>query len=200
MKKMISGICALAVSAALLHGQVDIGKPAPPFKSHDINGKFHALSDYKGKIVVLEAYNLDCPFCAHHFKTGAMQELQEEVTRQGGIWLVINSSHAKSSSYRSPEQARQEYKAQKMKATAWLDDSSGRIGQAYGLKTTPHMVVIDAEGKVAYNGAIDNHAATSGNPRESRNYVREAFQSLKAGKPVQVSRTRPYGCGIKYGS
>jgi peroxiredoxin len=175
-----------------------VGKPAPDFAARDLNGKTHKLSDFKGKIVVLESYNLDCPFCANHFTTGAMQELQAEATSKGVVWLVVNSSNPKSPSHRSTAAAKKEWAAQKMKATAWIDDSDGKLGKAYGLKVTPHMVVINASGEVAYNGAIDDAAVTGGDPRKARNYVREAIQALQAGKPVAVSRTKPYGCGIKY--
>src|SRR6266513_1706398 len=99
----------------------ELGKPAPDFTATDINGKAHKLSDYKGKIVVLESYNLDCPFCHNHFKTGAMQDLQGELTAKGIVWLLVNSSNPKSPSYRTPEKAQKEWNAQKMKATAWLD-------------------------------------------------------------------------------
>jgi peroxiredoxin len=177
-----------------------VGKPAPDFTGTDINGQTHRLSDYKDKIVVLEEYNLDCPFCANHFKTGAMQELQGYATSKGVVWLLVNSVGSRSGSYRKPEQARKEFVAQKMKATAWLDDHSGAIGKAYGLKTTPHMIVIDQKGTVAYNGAIDDRAEPEGDPRTARNYVREAIDSLMAGKPVAKTTSKPYGCGVKYGS
>ncbi len=175
-----------------------VGKPAPDFAARDLNGKTHNLSDFKGKIVVLESYNLDCPFCANHFTTGAMQELQAEATSKGVVWLVVNSSNPKSPSHRSTAAAKKEWAAQKMKATAWVDDSDGKLGKAFGLKVTPHMIVINTNGEVAYNGAIDDAAVTDGDPRKARNYVREAIQALQAGKPVAVSRTKPYGCGIKY--
>src|SRR5512139_1002621 len=116
MKKIVLILSVMFASTALLFSEAEVGKPAPDFVAKDSNGKTHKLADYKGKIVVLEAYNLDCPFCANHFKTGAMQELQKEMTSQGGIWLVINSVHPKHSSYRGPDQANREFKAQKMNA------------------------------------------------------------------------------------
>jgi peroxiredoxin len=198
MKKIILGMLALMLTTAIALADATVGKPAPDFTAKDINGKTHKLSDYKGKIVVLEAYNLDCPFCANHFKTGAMQELQAETTAKGVVWLLINSSNPKSGSYRSTAAAMKEWDQQKMKATAWIDDSSGKVGKAYGLKTTPHMIVIDKDGKVAYNGAIDDKAQPEGDPRKARNYVRDAINSLQAGQPVQVASTKSYGCGIKY--
>src|SRR5262249_39504792 len=101
-------------------------------------------------------------------------------------------------SYRKPEQSKKEFTVQKMKATAWLDDNSGAIGKAYGLKTTPHMIVIDTHGMVAYNGAIDDRAETEGDPRTAHNYVRAAIDSLLAGEPVVKTASKPYGCGVKY--
>ncbi|MGC8886528.1 MAG: redoxin domain-containing protein [Verrucomicrobiia bacterium] len=199
MKKIT--ISAIILSIAMLniaYGEAVVGKPAPEFTAKDINGKMHKLADYKGKIVVIEAYNLDCPFCANHFKTGAMQELQGWATGQGVVWFVVNSVNPKNPSHRTPEQAKKEFESQKMKATAWIDDSDGKLGKAYGLKTTPHIVIIDKEGNVAYNGAIDDRPATSGDPRTARNYVKEALQNLLAGKPVEVKQTKPYGCSVKY--
>src|SRR5436309_9956288 len=160
--KIITLLSVLFLAQAVARADGVVGKPAPDFTGKDINGQTHRLADYKGKIVVLEEYNLDCPFCANHFKTGAMQELQGYAISNGVVWMVVNSAHRKSGSYREPEQAKKEFAAQKMHATAWLDDSSGAIGKAYGLKTTPHMIVIDRNGVVAYNGAIDDRADTEG--------------------------------------
>lgn len=175
-----------------------IGQPAPDFTAQDVNGKVHRLSDYRGKIVVLEAYNLDCPFVVNHYKTGSMQALQDAVTGKGGIWLVVNSVHKSHPSYRSPEAARKEFASQSMKATAWIDDNEGSLGKLYGMKTTPHMFVIDASGKLAYQGAIDDRAASSGDPRTAKNYVKLAVEALLAGKPIQTTETKPYGCSVKY--
>jgi peroxiredoxin len=198
MKRIILTAVTLVLAGVTGWAAADVGKPAPAFTARDIHGKTHQLSDYKGKIVVLEAYNLDCPFCANHFKTGAMQDLQSWATSKGVVWLVVNSTHAKHPSYRPPARAQKEFAAQKMKATAWLDDHSGEVGKAYGLKTTPHMVVIDKNGVVTYNGAIDDKAESEGDPRKARNYVREAIEQLQAGEPVIIKTTKPYGCGVKY--
>lgn len=178
--------------------EVRIGAPAPDFTARDINGKVHRLSDYRGKIVVLEAYNLDCPFCANHYKTGSMQSLQDAVTSKGGVWLVVNSTHKGNPSYRTPEAARKEFAAQGIKATAWLDDSDGKVGKLYGMKTTPHMFVIDPAGNLAYQGAIDDRPASSGDPRTAKNYVKLAVEALLAGKAVPIAATKPYGCSVKY--
>ena len=179
-------------------GQVRVGQPAPEFVGTDINGKSHRLSDYRGKVVVLESINLDCPFCANHYKTGAMPALQGNVVSKGVVWLAVNSTHARSPSYRKPEIARKEFADLGMRASVWIDDHTGAIGKKYGLQTTPHLVVIDQQGVVAYQGAIDDRPASSGDPRTARNYVRLAIEALMAGKPVPVRETKPYGCGIKY--
>jgi len=198
MKNLFLATLLLMANFVAALADAQTGKPAPDFAARDLNGKTHKLSDFKGKIVVLESYNLDCPFCANHFTTGAMQELQAEATSKGVVWLVVNSSNPKSPSHRSTAAAKKEWAAQRMKATAWIDDSDGKLGKAYGLKVTPHMIVINASGEVAYNGAIDDAAVTDGDPRKARNYIREAIQALQAGTPIAVSRTKPYGCGIKY--
>jgi peroxiredoxin len=197
MKKLLLSL-ALTCAAGVALAAVEIGKPAPDFTATEITGKTIKLSDYKGKIVVLESYNLDCPFCANHFKTGAMQELQADLAAKGVVWLMVNSVNSGHPSHRSAEDAKKEWADQKLKATAWLDDSSGDIGKAYGMKTTPQMFVINAGGNLAYQGAIDDKAASSGDPRKARNYVKEAVNNLLAGKPVEVTQTKPYGCGVKY--
>jgi peroxiredoxin len=188
------------LALALTVGAAEVGQPAPGFTGTDINGKTHSLSDYKGKIVVLEAYNLDCPYCANHFKTGAMQELQKELSDKGVVWLLVNSVNPEHPSHRSPEKARAEWEQQNIQATAWIDDSSGEIGRAYGLRTTPHMIVIDQQGNLAYDGAIDDQPSAKGDPKAARNYVREAVDALLAGEPVPTAETKPYGCSVKYGS
>jgi peroxiredoxin len=197
MKTTLTMLCGMVASALLLHA-VEVGQPAPDFSATDIDGKTHRLADFKGKIVVIEAYNLDCPYCANHYKTGAMQELQAYATSKGVVWLLVNSVNPKHPNYRTREAAKKEFVAQKIKATAWIDDSSGALGRAYGLKTTPHLVIIDKNGNIAYDGAIDDKPATSGDPRKARNYVREALDQLLAGEKVAVPKTKPYGCSVKY--
>jgi peroxiredoxin len=175
-----------------------VGKPAPDFTATDINAKTLKLSDYQGKIVVLEAYNLDCPFCANHFKSGAMQELQQWAVSKGVVWLLVNSAGQHSGSYRDAATAKKEWDELKIKATAWIDDHDGKVGKLYGMRTTPHMFVIDQKGLLAYQGAIDDRPEPEGDPRKARNYVREAIAKLQAGEKIAVTETRSYGCGVKY--
>ncbi|MGA3163417.1 MAG: thioredoxin family protein [Verrucomicrobiota bacterium] len=196
MKKffiLLTGMALVANAMAL-----EIGKPAPDFTATDINGKTVKLSDYKGKIVVLESYNSDCPFCNNHYKTGAMQGLQSDLAAKGVVWLIVNSVNPKHPSYRTPEQAKKEWADKKIIATAWIDDSSGAVGHLYGMKTTPDMYVIDKNGVLVYDGAIDDQPDPSHDPKTARNYIREAVDDLLAGKPIEVSQTKPYGCSVKY--
>jgi peroxiredoxin len=196
MKKLFVLLAAMAF--ALSTFAVEVGKPAPDFTGTDINGKTIKLSDYKGKIVVIESYNSDCPFCMNHYKTGAMQELQKVLEAKGVVWLMVDSVNMKNFSYRTPEQARKESADLKIAATAWIDDNSGTIGHLYDMKTTPHTFVVAADGTLVYDGAIDNRPAPYGDPRTAKNYVSAAVDELLAGKPVTVSQTKPYGCGVHY--
>ena len=196
MKKLLALFAMLALTASVF--AVEIGKPAPDFTGTDINGKTVKLSDYKGKIVVIESYNSDCPFCHNHYASGAMQELQKDLAAKNVVWLLVDSVNTKNFSYRTPEQARKELADQKIAATAWIDDHSGNIGHLYGMKTTPHMFVIAADGTLVYDGAIDDRPQPFGDPRTAKNYVRAAVNELLAGKPVTVARTKSYGCGVHY--
>ena len=196
MKKILTLLTALTVATAAF--AVEIGKPAPDFTGTDITGKTVKLSDYKGRIVVVESYNSDCPFCHNHYATGAMQELQRDLAAKNVVWLLVDSVNTKNFSYRTPAQARKESKDLKIAATAWLDDHSGDIGHLYDMKTTPHTFVVAADGTLVYDGAIDNRPEPSGDPRTAKNYVRAAVEELLAGKQVTVSQTKPYGCAVHY--
>src|SRR5665213_1859209 len=154
MKTTFALLAALTLAASAF--AVEVGKPAPDFTGTDINGKIVKLLDYKGKIVVIESYNSDCPFCHNQYKTGATQDLQKELAAKNVVWLMVNSVSPKNPSHRTPEQARAEWTAKKINATAWIDDSSGDIGHLYDMKTTPHTFVIDASGTLVYDGAMDN--------------------------------------------
>jgi len=196
MKKafLVSAVMALTLAAQA----VEVGKPAPDFTATDINGKTVKLGDYKGKIVVLESYNSDCPFCNNQYRTGAMQELERQMAAKGVVWLIVNSVNPNNASHRTPDQAKKEMADKKIVATAWIDDSSGAVGHLYDMKTTPHMFVVNKDGTLVYNGAIDNQPDPQHDPRTARNYVSEAVDALIAGKPVPVAQTKPYGCGVKY--
>jgi peroxiredoxin len=196
MKKLFVLLTGMALAASAM--ALDIGKPAPDFAATDINGKTVKLSDYTGKIVVIESYNSDCPFCNNHYKTGAMQDLQSDLAAKGVVWLIVDSVNPKNSSYRTPEQAKKEWADKKIIATAWIDDNSGAVGHLYNMKTTPDMYVIDKNGVLVYAGAIDDKPDPVHDPKTARNYVREIVDDLQTGKPIEVSQTKPYGCSVKY--
>ena len=196
MKTTIALIAALSFATAAL--AVEVGKPAPDFTGTTIDSKTVHLSDYKGKIVVIESYNSDCPYCNNQYKTGAMPELQKDLAAKGVVWLIVNSVNPHNDSHRTPAQAKQERVDKKITADAWIDDSSGQIGHLYGMLTTPHMFVINKDGTLVYDGAIDNVPDPKHDPAKARNYVKEAVDDLQAGKPIEVSQTKPYGCGVKY--
>ncbi len=197
MKKTLAILASLSLAASAM--ALEIGQPAPDFTGTDIYGKTVHLSDYKGKIVVLESYNSDCPFCHNHYASGAEQELQKDLAAKGVVWLIVNSVGPHNSSYRPPVEARVEWMNLKINATDWIDDSSGTIGHLYKMKTTPDMYVIGKDGVLDYQGAIDNRPVPFGDPRTAKNYVRAAVDELIAGKPVTVTETKPYGCGVHYG-
>jgi peroxiredoxin len=196
MKKLL--ILLAAAAFAVNSFAVEVGKPAPDFTATDINGKTIKLSDYKGKIVVIESDNPDCPFCKNHYRSGAMQELQKNMEAKEVVWLIVDSVNQKNFSYRTPEQVKELITDLKINADAWIDDSSGKIGHLYDMQTTPHMFVIAKDGTLAYDGAIDNRPQPFGDPRTAKNYVSAAVDELLAGKPVTEAETKPYGCSVKY--
>lgn len=195
MKKVFTMLALAAVACSSL-AAVKVGSPAPDFTGTDLDGKQHKLSDYKGKVVVLESLNPDCPYVKNHYSSGAMPELQKELRDKGVVWLQVVSIPKDNSGYRDVEKAKAE--AAKGNATAWIDDNDAAIGKAYGMRTTPHMFVIDKEGVLAYQGAVDDSPVPKGDPRKARNYVREAVQKVQAGEKVEVTETKPYGCGVKF--
>lgn len=178
---------------------VEIGKPAPEFTAKDTKGVEHSLSDFKGKNVVLEWSNHECPFVEKHYDSGNMQKLQKEASDNGVIWLTIVSSAEGKQGNVSAEEANKIMEEAGARATAKILDVSGEIGRLYGAKTTPHMFVIDKEGTLVYEGAIDSDSSFKPSAIEgATNYVHEALKSLDAGTPVEISSTKPYGCGVKY--
>ncbi len=196
--KTILSLVALALTATAFAGP-KIGEPAPAFSATDTNGRTHTLAEYKGKYVVLEWTNPDCPFVKKHYDSGNMPKLQKEITGKGVVWLSINSSAAGKSGNFPPEKWNDWLKQKEAAPTALLLDSNGAIGRSYGAKTTPQLFVINPEGKLIYEGAIDSIA--SANPSDipkATNYVKAALDEAMAGKPVATATSKPYGCGVKY--
>ena len=178
---------------------LQIGSEAPAFTLKDSIGKERSLSDFRGKFVVLEWFNEGCPFVKGHYESGNMQKLQGEYTGKDVVWLSINSSARWKQGHMTSESAPKTISEWKIKATSILFDHDGKVGKMYGAKTTPHMFVIDKEGKLIYRGAIDSKATTkAADVDEAENYVRVALDNTMAGKPVANASTRPYGCSVKY--
>ena len=187
-------LCLCSTSALAL----STGDQAPNFSLKAQDGHEVALSDLSGKVVVLEWFNKGCPFVQKHYLGGNMQALQESYTKRGVTWLTINSTEPTHKDFLSPEAQKALIAEWKIKSTAMLTDSDGRVGKSYGAKTTPHMFVIGADGKLAYVGAIDDEPSPTADPAEAKNYVRAALDSLLSGAPVAEKETKPYGCSIKY--
>ena len=191
---MAVAACASPVVAAPVPGQ-----PAPAFRGVDVNGKPVSLADFRGKTVVLEWNNPNCPFVQKHYTSGNMQSLQQKNTAAGVVWLAVNSTTESHSDYMAPAKLAAWFGEQKAAPTAVVMDPKGEIGRAYGAKVTPHMYVIDPSGKVAYNGAIDDkRSADVADVKTAKNFVVAALEEMKAGKPVSNASNAPYGCTIKY--
>ena len=198
--KLLTTLLTFAASTALFAADSPaVGTNAPDFSVTDSKGKTQSVSQYKGKYVVLEWFNPDCPFVKKHYGGGNMQKLQEEFTGKGVVWLSIDSSAPGKEGHLTAEQAEKKIAEWKTKQTALVLDPDGKAGQTYGAKNTPHMFVINPEGKVIYEGAIDSKAsANAADIANSTNYVKVALEESMGGKPVTTANTKPYGCSVKY--
>ena len=188
--------CAAAVGLAYAAAP---GAAAPEFAVADAAGKTVKLSDYRGKFVVLEWTNPECPFVRKHYGSRNMQDLQKEWGAKDVVWLSVNSTRQDHYEYKDGAQMQAWMAAQGGAPQAVLIDATSATGRAYAAKTTPHMFVIAPDGRIVYNGAIDDRR--SANPADAKlanNYVRAALTEARAGKPVSVASTTPYGCSVKY--
>lgn len=193
------GIALTAGLVAIAHAAVAPGLPAPDFTLTGVDGASVKLSQYRGKYVVLEWFNSECPFVQKHYNSGNMQKLQAKYTDKGIVWLAINSTNPQHSNYRDAKRSRQIMSDWKAKPDSLLLDPGGTVGRAYGARTTPHMYVIDPEGKLVYMGGIDDKPSVSARDIPgAKNYVAAALDDLLAGRSVSDNDTRPYGCSIKY--
>ena len=200
-KILLIALTSLVGTAVFASDAPPVGSAAPDFSLTDANGKTHSLSEYKGKFVVLEWFNPECPFVKKHYGSSNMQNLQKEYTDKGVIWLTIDSNAPGTQGNLTPEEAGKINTAWKTHETALLLDPEGKAGQAYGAKNTPNMVIINPDGKIIYHGAIDSKATP--NPSDiptSTNYVKAALDQSLAGKSVTTPQTKPYGCSVKYKS
>jgi len=192
-----AAVFAATIITALAAPQV--GQPAPEFTLTDSNGKSHKLSDFKGKIVVLEWLNHGCPFVVKHYGSGNMQKLQKEYTGKDVVWLSIVSSAPGKQGHMSAADTNKTKEEKGSAATAVLIDEDGTVGKLYDAKVTPELYVVDREGTLIYAGAIDSVKSTDAADIDgAKNYVKQALDEALEGKPVSEGTTTAYGCGIKY--
>ena len=201
MNKIVAAWLAVSMSVLVLVAQAAIapGQAAPDFSLLDVNGKVQKLSDYRGKYVVLEWFNSECPFVQKHYESGNMQGLQARYAQKGVVWLGINSTSPRHSNYRDPARSQTILNEWKSAPTAFLLDPDGRVGRQYGARTTPHMYVIDPKGTLVYAGGIDDKPSTSQRDiPAAKNLVAAALDESLSGKAVGTPSAMPYGCSVKY--
>ena len=205
LTRTAAGIVLTGTASSLLPARpvwaavAKVGEPAPAFTVNATNGSPVSLASYKGKIVVLEWTNHDCPYVRKHYETGNMQGLQREATGQGVVWLTLISSSEGTQGYVTPPQADELTTSRKAAPTAVLLDTKGVTGKAYGASNTPHMYVVDKAGILVYAGAIDDRPTSRrADVQGANNYVKAALDAVAAGQPVKTPVTRAYGCTVKY--
>jgi len=202
MKQKLVGSFAVALTLVIgftIARAARVREPAPDFTATDTNGQVHKLSDYHGKFVVLEWTNRGCPYTQKHYNSGNMQRLQREWTSKGVIWLTIISSALGKQGYMTASQENDYVKQENASPTAVLLDPTGAVGHLYDAKTTPHMFIINPQGMLVYNGAIDDRPTTDlADVTGAKNYVSLALEEAMSGKEVSIPTSRPYGCSVKY--
>lgn len=197
---LLGSALALCAASPVLAAPV-LGELAPAFEAMDADGHSRSLSEFAGKIVVLEWTSSDCPYCGKHYGSGNMQALQKKAVKDGVIWLTVSSSAPGREGYFTPQAARAWRAKVGSHATAILLDGDGKIGRAYAARATPHMFVIDRAGRLAYMGGIDDRPYVDpASLKGAKNYVAAALADLKAGRPVAEPVSAPYGCSVRYAS
>ena len=199
IRTVLAACLVLLGSTSMANAAATVGKPAPAFQLLDANGERVRLDSYKGKFVVLEWVNFECPFVGKHYGSGNMQDLQKKYTEKGVTWLSICSSAPGKQGHVSGKEAKELVVEKNASPSRFLLDPKGAVGKAYGAKTTPHMFVIDPKGRLVYNGAIDDRPSTKPADVEgAKNYLVAALDAALAGKRVEIAATQPYGCSVKY--
>ena len=200
LRRTLLVLSSLAFAAGV-QAAPSVGQPAPDFTLKDATGKSVKLSDYRGKYVVLEWTNPGCPYVRKHYNSGNMASTQQETTAKGAAWLSINSTEKDAFDYLEPAKLVAWQKERKLQPTATLMDEDGVVGKAYGARTTPHMYIVDPQGRLVYAGGIDSIPSSSASDiPKATNYVKQAVAEVAAGKQITTATTRPYGCSIKYKS
>ena len=199
---LIAAACSLvAVVASAAATAATVGQPAPAFTAVDTSGKTVSLADFKGRHVVLEWVNPGCPYVQKHYSSANMQGTQKEAAAKGVVWLAVNSTATEHGDYKAPAAMAKWMQGQQAAAAATLMDVEGKVGRAYGARTTPHLHIVDPKGMLVYAGGIDNKPTA--NPADvagATNHVKVALAETLAGNPVTQATTRPYGCSVKYAS
>jgi peroxiredoxin len=202
MKRLIPSLTVALLALAILAGPAlaaRVGDAAPNFTATASNGQTYKLSDLKGKFVVLEWHNNGCPYTIKHYQSGNMQRLQREWTAKGVVWLTVISSAPGQQGYLTAAQENDYIKRMNAAPTAALLDPNGQLGHLYDAKTTPQMILIGTDGKLLYDGAIDDHpSADISDIKAAKNYIAQALSEAASGKPISTPATRPYGCTVKY--
>jgi peroxiredoxin len=193
-------LAALALAATpVLAAPAVVGQAAPSISVTDTSGKTVSLADFKGQTVVLEWVNPGCPYVRKHYDSASMHGTQKAATNQSVVWLSVNSTHPSHTDYKKPADMAAWMKAQRAAASATLMDSDGKLGRAYGARTTPHLYIVNAKGTLVYAGGIDDKpSASPADVRTAKNYVNAALADMSANQPVAQASTRPYGCSVKY--
>jgi len=200
-RSLLLGSAALALAPTVTFAASDLGKLAPAFSATDSNGKPWSLDALKGKVVVLETTNRDCPYVGKHYRAGNMQAQQREAATKGVVWLTVAASAPGEQGFVTAAEANDTVRKNNAAPAAVLLDPQSRIARAYGATVTPHMYVIDAAGVLVYKGGIDSIPSSNVNDiAKAKQYVRVALDEVLAGKPVSDASTRPYGCTLKYGN
>jgi hypothetical protein len=200
LRQTVLFFSTLAIAASLQAAPA-VGQSAPDFTLRDTSGKAVKLSDFRGKHVVLEWTNPGCPYVRKHYDSGNMPSIQREAVEKGVVWLAINSTGKSSSEYMEPARLVAWQNERKARPSATLLDEDGAAGKAYGARTTPHMYIVDPQGRLIYAGGIDSIPYSSpADIGKAVNYVRQGLDEALAGKPLSAAVTRPYGCSVKYES
>jgi peroxiredoxin len=192
-------ILMLFLSVVSLSAEAAIGHEAPGFSLRSVDGKVHNLNDYRGKYVVLEWMNFDCPFVVKHYSGENMQNLQNEYREKGVVWLLVCSSAPGKQGNFDNDGINQRLKDNKVNVDGYLIDEEGTVGKLYDARTTPHMYIINPDGVLIYQGGIDDKKSTNKDDiADSKNFVKAALNEALSGKPVSTSTSQPYGCSVKY--
>ncbi len=198
---VVATLASVAYAPHTAFAGATVGQSAPTFTVQDTRGKTLSLADFKGRHVVLEWVNPGCPYVVKHYGSANMQGTQKEAAAKGVVWLAVNSTSTEHGDYKAPAAMAQWMQGHKAAATATLMDADGKLGRAYGARTTPHLYIVDPKGVLIYAGGIDNKPSSNpGDIPGATNHVKVALGEALAGKPISQATTRPYGCSVKYSS